>query len=858
MAEPPGFLAIFLRQFRNPLIYALIIAAFLALALREWVDSGFIAIVLLINAVIGGFQELRAERSAAALRSLVASEAKVLRDGGARIVATEELVPGDVVVLESGDKVPADARILAGVGVEANESLLTGESLASVKSADAEVPAESGIGDRPNMLFAGSFLSRGRTTAVVVATGAGTQLGRIATAMQGTGMAVPPLVQRMELFTKKVAIVTVVVSLLLGVVALMRGTPATEAVLLVIAVAVAAIPEGLPIALTVALSIGARRMSQRRVIVRRLVAVEALGSCTYIASDKTGTLTVNELTARQVALPDGDVWDVTGEGTEPRGGIAPGDGREGEGERDPARVRRLALAAAACNDGLYDVREDAVEQHGDAVDVALLVLAYKAGITQQALRSEVPRLAEIPFEAERQYAATLHRAPEGTRLFVKGAGERLLRMCTRMATAKGDVPIDRDALAAQANDLAARGFRVLAIADGDGGAPRATIRDEALHDLTFLGYVTMIDPLRPEAAAAVAACQHAGITVGMVTGDHPKTALAIARELDLAHGENDVVTGAELRSAARGENGADGADFDAVVRRAHVFARVEPDQKLQIVRSLIRQGHFVAVTGDGANDGPALRAANIGVAMGKRGTDVARESAELVLADDNFSSIVGGVEEGRVAYGNVRKVIFLLASTGAATLLFFILTTALDLPLPLLPAQILWLNLVSNGIQDVALAFERAEGGELDRPPRSPREAIFNRRMIERVLLSALVMAGVTTAAFLAFLEAGWEIPAARNGVLLLLVLFGNFQAGNSRSEYQSLTRLALGRNPVLVIGTLVAQLLHVAVMHLPVVSTLLRVEPVTLQTWASLAAAASTLLVADEAYKWFRRRRPI
>ncbi len=845
-AEPPGVLAVFLRQFASPLVYILLVAAVVSVALGEWSDAGFIVAVLVLNAVIGTIQEYNAEKSAEALRALTVARAYAVRDGEEREVPGELLVPGDVVILEAGNKVPADVRLVSGGSLEADESLLTGESLAVTKAAAAAVARDAALGDRLNMAFAGSLVTRGRAHGVVVATGGRTQLGRIARSIGSADSAQPPLLVRMARFTRKIAIAAGVVVAALGAVLLARGAPLTDVFMLGVALAVSAIPEGLPVALTVALAIGARRMSRRKVIARRLVAVEALGSCTFIASDKTGTLTLNELTVRRLAFPGQEARAVTGEGTAPDGEVEVAAGERG-------LLERLARAGALCNDGFLGHRDGRWVHHGDAVDVALLVLAAKAGLGQAALEAATPRVGEIPFDPEHRFAATLHRDGDTHHVHVKGAGERLLAMCTRMATADGDVPIDRDRLEQQADALAADGFRVLALATGElVREPGTALEHDELRGLVFLGYVAMIDPLRPEARAAVRACQAAGIQVAMVTGDHPVTALAIARELGFAERPEQVVTGPQLaRVAAEGE-----AALDAFIRDARVFARVEPNQKLQIVQALIRNGHFVAVTGDGANDAPALRAAHIGVAMGERGTDVARESSELILTNDDFASIVAGVEEGRVAYGNVRKVIFLLVSCGAAEVLLFILATAAGMPPPLWPVQLLWLNLVTNGIQDVALAFEPAEGGELARPPRSPREPIFNRTMIERTLVSAAVMAGVSFAAYRWMLEAGWSVGAAQNGVLLLLVLFENIQAGNSRSETASLFTLSPLRNKLLLGGTVLAQLLHIAAIYTPGLRDVLRLEPVTIGQWLVTLALALSLFVAIELHKVVLRRR--
>jgi Ca2+-transporting ATPase len=846
--EPPSVARVFLRQFLNPLIYILLAAAAISTVMRDWSDSGFILAVLVLNAVIGCAQEYSAEKSAQALRALSVSKAYVLRDGEDHEIDATELVPGDLVLLEAGNKVPADVRLISNGGIDVDESLLTGESLTVSKTPMTVLAADTPLGDRVNMAFAATLVTRGRAHGIVSSTGLGTQVGRIASSITTSDAAKPPLLVRMERFTRRIALGVAVAVVALGGVSLARGSSIGDVFILAVALAVSAIPEGLPVALTVALSIGARRMTRRKVVARRLLAVEALGSCTFIASDKTGTLTMNELTARKVLFPSGVTCDITGQGVKPDGEIL---------VREEARslLVRLSVASVLCNDGFLGLRDNAWVHHGDAVDVALLTMAAKAGVNRATVEAESPRVAEIPFEPEQRFAATLHRTVGLLQVAVKGAGERILPMCSRMATPAGDVPLDASMLEMKANTLATGGFRVLAIAAGSvdlGGRELTAFGPDALTGLVFLGFIGMIDPLRPEAKASILACQAAGIQVAMVTGDHPVTALAISRELGFADRPEQVVTGSVLeRAEAQGDHA-----VDALIRDARVFARVEPSQKLQIVQSLIRIGHFVAVTGDGANDAPALRAAHIGVAMGERGTDVARESADLILTDDNFASIVAGVEEGRIAYGNIRKVIFLLVSSGAAEVLLFVLTTAAGLPVPLWPVQLLWLNLVTNGIQDVALAFEPGEGGELKRPPRAPREPIFNRLMLERTLLSALVIVVVCFLAYRWMLTQGWQLHQAQNGVLLLLVLFENIQAGNSRSETASLFTLSPLRNRLLFLGTIVAQLLHIVAMYTPGLRDVLRLEPVSLRQWLASLGLALLLFLVSEVHKIFIRRR--
>jgi len=840
---PPGLIKVFLHQFASPLIYVLVAAAILSLLIQEWSDAGFISAVLVINAIIGTVQEYSAQKAASALQELVTTRCRVMREGDSYEIDAEELVPGDIVLLESGDRIPADLRLLNCLDLEIDESLLTGESIAVLKNADTVLKTETVLGDRVNMAFAGSLVARGRGRGVVVHTALATELGRIAAAVLTRPQAKAPLLIRMERFTHRVAIAVGVAAIVMAIVAFSRGMPLSEIFLLAVALAVSAIPEGLPVALTVALAIGIQRMAKRNVIVRRLVAVEALGSCTFIATDKTGTLTVNELTVKRIAFPYQDDWEVSGQGMIPHGTfITPAGSPSLEEE---ARLARLCQAAVLTNDGFLGHRNNTWVHHGDAVDIALLVMAHKANVIKSELINDYPELAVIPFESERLFSASLNEHQGKSQVFVKGALERLLPMCNKMVAPGMDTAIDRDYLENRAHQLATDGYRVLAFAAGDIRlGTDEVLSEEHLHDLTLLGLVGMIDPLRPEARPAVANCRHAGIEVAMVTGDHPATALAIARDLGLAKTQAQIVTGKELRQAK------EQPEFDRLTRDARVFARVEPQQKLEIVQSLQRHGHFVAVSGDGANDAPALRAAQVGVAMGKSGTDVARETAELIITDDNFNSMVAGVEEGRIAYANVRKVIFLLISTGAAELVLFTLALITALPLPLLAVQLLWLNLVTNGIQDVALAFEPAEGDELERPPRSPRESIFNRIMIERVVVSALTIGIVAFLLFQWLMNQGFTMEEARNGTLLLMVLFENIHVFNSRSETRSVFQHNPLRNPILLFGTAAAQLVHIGAMYTPWISDVLQIQPVSLENWVRLLGLAFTVLVVMELHK--------
>jgi len=836
--SPPSLARIYLRQFASPLVFILGIAAIVSLGVGETTDAVFICAVLALNATIGGFQEWRAERSSRALQQLLRTRATVQRDGETKEIDGEQVVPGEAVWLESGNRVPADVRLAVTHGLEVDESLLTGESLPVLKEAEWSGPPSTAMGDQKNMARAGSLISRGRARGFVVTTGTDTVVGALALDVTTAPSGKPPLVLRMERFTRSIGIAVLFAACAIAVAGvLLQGHGIMTMIVFAVALAVSAIPEGLPVAMTVALSVATRRMARRGVIVRRLAAVEGLGSCTLIASDKTGTLTCNELTVSKVSLPDGTTAEVTGAGYTPVGQV-----RIDHPEAQP-QLDRLALAAALCNEGHLHHRNGQWSWRGDPTDVAMLAFAHKSGRDRESALEGRPQINEIPFEPERKYAATYHRIGDEVTVYVKGAPERVVEMCDGTVRSAQDHSISIE----PAEAFAASGFRVLAVAQGSAPSDLDPSRIPAEPaNLTFLGFVGMSDPLRPGAKEAVAACRQAGIEVNMITGDHPVTALSISRDLGLANRAEEVVTGTQLA-------GVEGDELAAIVRSTRVFARVSPHQKLDIVNAARRAGHFVAVTGDGVNDAPALRAANIGVAMGRDGTDVAREAAQLVISDDNFATIVAGVEEGRVAYDNVRKVIYLLISTGAAEVVLVLLAVAAGFPLPLLPVQLLWLNLVTNGIQDVALAFEPRDADVGRRPPRPPTEPIFNRLMIERTVVGGLVIGCVGFAAFVWTIRAGWAEAEARNALLLLMVLFENVHIGNCRSETTSIFRLSPLRSPVLLIGTALAFLVHVLAMHLPSLRGVLGTQPVAPGVWITLAALALSVIVAMELHKLIR-----
>ncbi|MCP4328892.1 MAG: cation-transporting P-type ATPase [Alphaproteobacteria bacterium] len=845
----PGLAALFVRQFRNPLVYLLLAATAVSLFIDQVLDAIFIFAVLLINALIGAAQEWQAQKSAAELDHLIRHRSIVRRDDAWIEISAHEIVPGDIVRLESGEQVAADLRLLSSKGLLIDESLLTGESVSVDKNAGADLAADVAVADRANMVFAGTTIAAGRGRGIVVATGQATEIGRIAESLRAADTTPPPLLRQLDRLGRVIGAITVVLILAIAVALFAQGATLASVFLIAIALAVAAIPEGLPVAITVALTVAVKRMQRRRVIVRSLPAVEGLGACTLIASDKTGTLTCNQLTVK-VALPFCDgvpdaAVDIPGQGYEVDEALLPH--RPPNPAGDYSRLRPMAESVALCNEAALRFTENGAEHLGDTVDVAFLVFAAKLGIDLDRWRAAWRDVAVIPYEPERRFAAVMSARRDGAAdtaiiAHVKGAAETLVPMCG---------VVDQQRILAEADRLAEAGYRVLAVASGPVDAATAAMAPErALHDLRLLGLVGLIDPVRPEVPAAVTRCRDAGISVRMITGDHPATALAVARELGIAASADDVAGEPELRKHAPGSTG-----FADIVARRRVFARVDPVQKLAIVEALQGAGHVVAVTGDGVNDAPALHAADIGVAMGRGGTDVARSAADLVLADDNFASIVAGIEEGRIAYDNIRKLIYLLIATGLGEIVLFVLAILFGLPPPLFAVQLLWLNLVTNGIQDVALAFEKGEPAIGLRRPRPRHEALFDRRMIAQVVVAGAYMGAMSFVAFAWFLSQGMVVEIARNLVLLLMVLFENAHALNARSERRSVFRIPLAANWFLLIAIVSAQGLHVVAMFLPGLSSVLRIAPVGVFDWVVVAVIAASLILIMEAYKRAARR---
>jgi P-type Ca2+ transporter type 2C len=840
-APASGWLVL-LRQFRSPLIYILVLALTVTLVLGEHLDASVIAVVLVVNAAIGSTQERKAEGAVRALMQLVVPRARAVRDGRDQEIDSRDLVPGDVVLLESGVRIPADLRLVSTTGLRVDESLLTGESMPMTKTT---TPVASGavLSDRTCMAYTGATVTAGRGTGVVVATGARTELGAIAGLMRTEAMSATPLQRRMDHFAKLVGVAVAVAAVVAFGSGVAMGEPVGDMFLIAVALAVSAVPEGLPVAVTITLAVGVRRMARRNAVIRRLPAVETLGSTTVIGSDKTGTLTENRMTVQEIWTP-GHTFRLAG-------GVPGGEFLEGD---EPAAIEAdralhlTLLAGVLTNEADFHWRGGELTTTGDPTEVALLLSAMTADLDPGDVRTAYSTFAEIPFEAAQQYSASIRTRHDRHTFFVKGAPERVLSMCTEMMVDEGQVPIDHDQVAGAARRLASQGQRVLAFAHRPLAEPLSDASELGEpRGLVFLGLQAMIDPPRAGVKGAIDACRSAGIRVVMITGDHVDTARAMADHLGIGS-TGGALTGAELADL-------DGDEFSRLVEDVSVYARVSPEDKLRIVRALQELGHVVAVTGDGVNDAPALKAAEIGIAMGQKGTDVAREASEMVLADDDFVSIVAAVEEGRVTFDNIRKVTFFLVSTGVAEITAILVAVWLGWPLILLPAQLLWLNLVTNGLQDVALAFEPAEKGVLRRPPRRPGGGVLDRLMWERVALAGLVMGAGMLAMFRWELDATGSLARAQAVALTTMVVYQVFQVGNARSETMSVLRRNPFSNPFLFLATVAAMGIHVAALYLPPTQYVLRVEPIDVGGWLRIVVVATSILVAMEAHKALRHR---
>jgi|CXWL01.1.fsa_nt_gi Ca2+-transporting ATPase len=848
-AAPPSSLKIFLSQFTSLIVWVLIGAALVSGLLQEWVDAGAILAIVVLNAILGFVQEFRAERSLAALKQLSVATARVIRDDTVQAIPAGQVVPGDLIQIEAGDRVPADSCVVYATGLQTQEASLTGESTPVAKSAEPIPQIEVPLGDRHNMLFMGTIVVSGKGRALVTATGAQTELGKIAALIHREAQAEQeetPLQRRLEhlghtLLWLSLGIVVVV--FLLGV---LRGVPLVSMFLTAVSLAVAAIPEGLPAVVTITLALGVTRMVKRHALIRRLPAVETLGSTTVICSDKTGTLTKNEMTVTAL-YQGGEILTVTGEGYAPVGEI-----RSDSEPTTPALkpgLMTLLRASVLCNGA--DLRLEAFlwQVVGDPTEGALLVAAAKAGLTKHHLEQGNPWLGEVPFDSERKKMTVVRRTPSGPVAFVKGAPDVLLQDCGARLTREGEIEPLTDAIrqeiTATNQRFASQALRVLAVAMRPlDQIPEVYDAKNLEHDLVFLGLVGMKDPIRPEAQAAVEVCRAAGIRTVMITGDHKDTAVAIAKELGIMEPGAQAISGAELNQLS------DDALRDRV-KAVAVYARVTAEHKLRVVRAWKQQGAVVAMTGDGVNDAPALKAADIGVAMGISGTDVTKEASDMVVMDDNFASIAAAVEEGRAIYDNIRKSVYYLLSCNIGEILLMLLATLFGLPLPLLPVQILWINLVTDGLPALALAVDPADAGLMQRPPRPPQEQFLTRARLLRLFVQGAFLAVITLLAFLYCLYGmDLNLERARTLTFTVMVLAQLFHALNNRSEDRSIFALGLWTNKPLLATVGLSAMLQAVIVSWPSVQSIFQVAPFDPEHWVLAIGIGMLPLVAMEMWK--------
>lgn len=833
-----------LHQFTSPLIYILFVAAFVTFLLKEFIDTSVIMVAVFLNAIIGYIQEFKAEQSVRALKKMLIPKAKVLRDGHEKEINSEELVPGDIVLLASGGKVPADLRLFKTLELKIDESMLTGESIPGEKTTSPVRKDNLTPGDQKNMVFTGTIVVSGRGRGIVTETGNKTVLGQIAKDVREAVKVKTPLQNRLERFAKIIGVVIVGLSAILFGIGLLHGSDISEMFMVAVATAVSAIPEGLPVAVTITMAIGVSRMARRNAVIRKLPAVETLGSTTVICSDKTGTLTKNEMTVKLI-YNENHIYEVTGTGYDPKGEILrdeipvpPGD------KEDLLRVLRIGLL---CNESHIYLEDSQYKIEGDPTEGALIVSAIKGDLNPEEERGNYPQIAMIPFESERGYMATLNKHRNKKFIFVKGAPEKIVDMCTKFKTNSSS---PKKEILHAANTFAKKGLRVLAFAYKETPDDKEELTHRDIESgLTFAGLQGMIDPPRQEVIEAIEGCKQAGIRTIMITGDHAITAVSIAKELGLGEQDEKVCTGKELETMSDEE-------LFHTVKNVSVFARVSPQHKLRITNQLIKQGEVVAMTGDGVNDAPALKAAHIGIAMGRTGTDVAKEASDAVLTDDNFASIFAAVEEGRVVYDNIKKVTLFLISCGFGELIAIITTVAMGFQIPYIAVQILWLNLVTNGLQDIALAFEPGEKGVLQRPPRHQKEHILTSIMIQRTVLMGLVMAAGTVILYIYHLNKGASLEQARTVALTTMVFFQTYQAFNCRSESQSIFRKNPLSNPFLFFSMIAALFAHLAVLYVPVLQWVFRTVPLTREEWIDIGVITVAIVIAVEIDKLIRRRK--
>ena len=828
----------FFKQLLNPIVMLLASTVIISLFIGELVDAIAIFSIIIIDLALGTYQEYKAEKNAEALSKMIVDTVKVLRNNKKIEVNSSDIVVGDIIYLESGDKISADARIIECDNLQVDESLLTGESASANKFTDV-LGIEVLLADRDNMLYAGTNVITGRAKAVVVATGINTEIGKIADTVNSKKDTKSPLTIRIERFSKQISILVIINAIVIITILLSKGISGSEIFLSVVALSVSTMPEGLPLAVTVALSVASSKMAKQNVIVKKLNSVETLGSCTVIATDKTGTLTVNEQTAKKVLLPDNSIYEIEGTGYSDKGNIITND--------DIDKLKYISKLGIINNEGTIEKKNKKIIPIGDSIDVAFLILGMKTNVN----KDDIEIIDVIHYESEKKYSAVFYKYEDKIHCTVKGSIEKVIDFSNNMMVNNKKEPIDSDFLIKQNEDLAKEGYRVIALADGIIKTKKESYTEEDIKELNFYGLVGFIDPIREEAKVSVNECKTAGIKVIMVTGDHPLTAFAIGKELGIVTDYSEVATGLEVSKHFKlGQK-----EFDNFIKDKKVFTRVTPMDKLEIVESLKRNGEFVAVTGDGVNDAPAIKSGNIGIAMGS-GTDVSKETATMIITDDNFKSIVTGIKEGRTAYSNIRKVAYMLLSCGFAEVFFFIMSIVLDLPMPLVAIQLLWLNIVTDGLQDFSLSFEKSEKNIMKEKPRNPKESIFDKDLLIEVLLSGLTIGIIVFSVWYFLLtKLNMEVSLARGYIMVLMVFMQNIHVFNCRSEKQSAFKMSIKDNPLIVFSIVVAIILQIIIMEVPILSHFLQTSTVPITDMLILLMISSIILFVMELYKMIRYR---
>lgn len=820
-----SILEIFIGGLIDSIVLLLIVAVIASFLVGEYLDGFAIMFIVLVDLILGTIQEKKASNTAESLSNLIKEKVKVIRNGKESFIDATEVTLGDIVLFTSGDKVSADTRILSSHNFTIDESTLMGESLPVEKNSSVLKNKNISINEQTNMLFAGTSVVTGRATGIVVNIGLSTEIGKIANTINETKEEKSPLTIRVEKFSKQMSILIIIIAIIIAILLFIKGFSLNEILLSVIALSVSAMPEGLPLALTMALTIASRNMAKNKVVVKKLHSVESLGSCTVIASDKTGTLTVNEQTAKKILLPNNNEYIISGTGYNTSGEII---GNNLKLAKEVAILGQINNEAEFSDGKLL----------GDSIDLAFLVLGEKAKINI----NDIEIIDSIPYESASKYSAVFYKKNNETYCTIKGSLEVVESFCNSINLVK---TFDKQRLEKQNEYLAGDGYRVIALANGRIDE-KESYSEKDIKDLAFMGMVGFIDPIRKEAPAAIKKCRRAGIKVLMITGDHPLTAYKIAKDLKLVSDYSSVTTGDEVDKYLKKSE----KDFDKFVMSKIIYTRVTPLQKLKIIESLKRQGEFVAVTGDGVNDAPALKAANIGIAMGS-GTDIAKETANMIVMDDNFTSIVEGVEDGRVAYANIRKIIYFLISCGLAEVLFFLLSVLFNMPVPLVAIQLLWLNVVTDGLQDFALSFEKAEKGIMKEKPISPQTSLFDKDLMEEILISGISIGLIVFGLWFYLIKIiNMNVSIARGYIVVLMIIIQNIHAINCRSERNSALTIPVESNTTFIFSIIFSVIIGIAILEIDFLNSFLKTSFIPYNQLLLLFCLGMIIFVIMELYK--------